>query len=91
MRDTEVVSVLKREVEFHDEGVVQERENLLFSTDVLNFLLPDDVSLVQYLHCREEGWGRGVSITQHASVYRQTLWDFKISILFAYKTLSIRS
>ena len=51
--DTEVVLVLKGEVEPDKEGVVQSSEHLLLSAHILHFLLTDDVTLVQDLYWRE--------------------------------------
>lgn len=46
MVDTEVVFVLEGEVETHKEGMVEEGEDFLLTTDILHLLLTNDVSLV---------------------------------------------
>ena len=50
MVDTEVVFVLEGEVETHKEGMVEESEDFFLTTDILHFLLTNDVPLVQDLH-----------------------------------------
>ena len=50
MVDTKVVFVLEGEVETHKEGMVEEGEDFFLTTDILHFLLTNDVPLVQDLH-----------------------------------------
>ena len=69
MVDTEVVFVLEGEVETHKEGMVEEGEDLLLTTDILHLLLTNDVSLVQDLHYE----GRGVKRRK----IRERMWRVK--------------
>ena len=67
--DTEVVFVLEGEVETHKEGMVEEGEDFLLTTDILHLLLTNDVSLVQDLHYE----GRGVKKKK----IRERMWRVK--------------
>ena len=51
--DTKILLVLESEEEFDKERMVDFCKDLLLSTDVLNLLLFDDVSLVKNFHCRK--------------------------------------
>ena len=51
LQDTEAFLVLECEVEFNEEGMGEETQNLLFSAHLLHLLLLDDVTLVQNFHC----------------------------------------
>ena len=52
LKDTEIIHILKGEVEFDKEGVVQCCQDFLLSAHILHLLLFYDVPLVQDLHYR---------------------------------------
>ena len=54
--DTKILFVLESEEEFDEERVVDFRQDLFLSTDVLDLLLLDDVPLVKDFHCKGRQW-----------------------------------
>lgn len=48
-KDTQLVSILKCEVELYEKGMIDTRQDIPLSLDILRFILLPDVQLLQNL------------------------------------------